>query len=87
MKEMSKKKRIYLAPNKPNKSALFFRYTGVVSVLLVNNGKEVFKVEIGAKIAQLVILRTENVKMCDAAEVGKVKEPKRGAQGWGHSDR
>ncbi len=55
-------------------------YRGVVGVILINLGKEPYKVEKNKKIAQLVISKVENVKV-EVVEL--LEETKRGEGGFG----
>jgi dUTP pyrophosphatase len=55
-------------------------YRGEIKAILVNLGKEAFRVERGMKIAQLVIARHEHVTL---TEVGSLPETERGEGGFG----
>jgi len=55
-------------------------YRGEVCVILINHGKQPFKVEKGAKIAQMVIASVLRVDVQEAAELS---DTKRGAGGFG----
>ena len=57
-------------------------YRGDVGVVLINHGKEPFKVCTGDRIAQLVIAKHERV---DFVEVNVLTETDRGAGGFGHT--
>jgi dUTP pyrophosphatase len=55
-------------------------YTGEVKVVIFNHGDKDFKVEVGDRIAQLVLERCETPPV---EEVGLVEETERGAGGFG----
>ena len=55
-------------------------YRGEVRVILINHSKEVFKVEEGMKIAQMVIKPVIKVNI---EKVDVISETKRGAKGFG----
>lgn len=55
-------------------------YRGEVGVVLFNHGEEDFAVELGDRIAQLVV---EKIKMSDCEEVDSLDETTRGAGGFG----
>ncbi len=55
-------------------------YRGEVQVILINLGKEPFKIEKGKKIAQLVIAKVEEAK---AKEVDELDETSRSNGGFG----
>ena len=55
-------------------------YRGEVQVILINLGKEPFKIEKGKKIAQLVIAKVEEAK---AKEVDELDETSRSDGGFG----
>ncbi|MBR2248732.1 MAG: dUTP diphosphatase [Bacilli bacterium] len=57
-------------------------YRGEVGVILYNAGKEPFVVEPGARIAQMVIARYEQVEF---EQVASLDDTERGNGGWGHS--
>ena len=57
-------------------------YRGEVGVILYNAGKEPFVVEPGARIAQMVIARYEQVEF---EQVTSLDDTERGDGGWGHS--
>ena len=57
-------------------------YRGDVGVVLINHGKEPFKVCTGDRIAQLVITKHERV---DFVEVDVLTETDRGVGGFGHT--
>jgi dUTP pyrophosphatase len=54
-------------------------YRGEVAVVLQNLGKEDFTVDIGIRIAQLLIVPVASVKVSEAS----LDETTRGANGWG----
>eukprot|EP00549_Striatella_unipunctata_P020413 CAMPEP_0118701548 /NCGR_PEP_ID=MMETSP0800-20121206/17321_1 /TAXON_ID=210618 ORGANISM="Striatella unipunctata, Strain CCMP2910" /NCGR_SAMPLE_ID=MMETSP0800 /ASSEMBLY_ACC=CAM_ASM_000638 /LENGTH=173 /DNA_ID=CAMNT_0006602499 /DNA_START=76 /DNA_END=597 /DNA_ORIENTATION=+ len=55
-------------------------YTGEIQVILFNFGDEDFKVEKGARIAQLIL---EKVSMAPMVEVDELPETVRGSDGFG----
>ena len=55
-------------------------YRGEIGVILINHGKETFKVEEGMKIAQMVI---KPVMRVHVEEVNELSETKRGTGGYG----
>jgi dUTP pyrophosphatase len=55
-------------------------YRGEIGVILINHGKETFKVEEGMKIAQMVIKPVLRVHI---EEVDELSETKRGTGGYG----
>lgn len=57
-------------------------YTGEIGVILVNLSNEVFKVEDGERICQMVIANHQNVNW---QPVEILKETERGAGGFGHT--
>lgn len=57
-------------------------YRGEVKVILINLGNEDFKINKGDRIAQLVFLKYENIKLI---EVQSLDETLRGDGGFGHT--
>lgn len=57
-------------------------YRGDVGVILINHGKEVFTVEIGMRIAQLVVQQVPNVQL---ESVELLSDSTRGDAGFGSS--
>lgn len=57
-------------------------YRGEVKVILINLGNEDFEVNKGDRIAQLVFLKHENIKL---VEVETLDETSRGDGGFGHT--
>ena len=59
-------------------------YRGEIKVLLVNLGKEVFVIESGERVAQMVVAKHEQVewKLVDALD-----ETERGTGGFGHTGK
>jgi len=55
-------------------------YRGEIKVILINHGPEDFKIEIGDRIAQLVIKKVEQLKVF---EVEKLDDTERGTGGFG----
>ena len=55
-------------------------YRGEVTVLLVNNGTETYRVETGARIAQIVMERISN---CKVMKVHRLPSSLRGESGYG----
>ena len=65
---------------KPHDNKLDYR--GDVGVVLINHGKEPFKVCTGDRIAQLVITKHEQINF---VQVNTLTETDRGAGGFGHT--
>lgn len=59
-------------------------YRGEVQVLLVNHGREPFRVAVGDRIAQLVV---SSVVRVEVEVVDEVTASRRGAGGFGHTGR
>lgn len=57
-------------------------YRGEIGVIVINHGQEVFKVEIGMKIAQMVI---KPVWRVEVQEVNSLSDAQRGDRGFGSS--
>jgi dUTP pyrophosphatase len=57
-------------------------YRGELLVALINLGEEAVALEIGARVAQLVVLRLEPVEL---EEVEELSESSRGHGGFGHT--
>ena len=57
-------------------------YTGIVKVLLINNGKANFKFNPHQKIAQLIV---EEYRLVSAIKVSKIENTTRGIAGFGSS--
>lgn len=57
-------------------------YRGEVKVILINLGKEAYKVEEGDRIAQMVFIKYE---VAEFIEVEELDQTKRGGGGFGHS--
>jgi dUTP pyrophosphatase len=57
-------------------------YRGEIKVLLVNHSNEVFMVEDGMRIAQMIVAKHETVEWEDAENLN---ETDRGAGGYGHT--
>ncbi len=57
-------------------------YRGEVGVILINHGKETFKVEKGKRIAQLII---QKISLIEWQEVESLDNSNRGSGGFGHS--
>lgn len=55
-------------------------YRGEIKVILINHGKEIYKIEKGSKIAQVVFQKVEKVSLED---VNELKDSKRGKNGFG----
>jgi dUTP pyrophosphatase len=58
-------------------------YRGEIRVILLNLGREAYRVEAGDRIAQMVIARYEAVEW----DLGNLSESKRGTGGFGSSGR
>ena len=65
---------------KPHDNKLDYR--GDVGVVLINHGKESFKVSTGDRIAQLVITKHEQINF---VQVDVLTATDRGAGGFGHT--
>jgi dUTP pyrophosphatase len=59
-------------------------YRGEVKVILVNHGKEPFRVERGMRIAQMLVVPVPRVAWKEVAELPPTQ---RGAGGFGHTGR
>lgn len=59
-------------------------YRGEVGVLLINHGQEIFTVQDGERIAQLVVARYERVTFTEVADLALSA---RGTGGFGHTGR
>ena len=57
-------------------------YRGEVRIILYNPGRETFRVESGMRIAQLVLVAVETVRLVEVAEL---PESERGERGFGSS--
>lgn len=57
-----------------------YGYRGEVGVILINHGKETFKVEKGMKIAQMVV---KPVLQVEVIEVSELSDSERGSGGFG----
>ncbi|WP_425415769.1 hypothetical protein [Orenia metallireducens] len=57
-------------------------YRGEIGIVLINHGKEDFKVNQGDRIAQLIIEKYESVEW---EEVEELSESQRGEGGYGHT--
>jgi dUTP pyrophosphatase len=57
-------------------------YRGEIGVIVINHGKEAFKVEEGMKIAQMVV---KPVWKVEVEEVSSLSESERGSKGYGSS--
>jgi dUTP pyrophosphatase len=57
-------------------------YRGEIGVILINHGREVFEIQRGMRIAQLVVAPYTKVKW---DEVASLPETKRGEGGFGHT--
>ena len=58
-------------------------YTGEIGVILCNAGKEPFKISVGDRIAQMVVIHHENPSFTLVNEIQKDTE--RGSGGFGHT--
>jgi dUTP pyrophosphatase len=59
-------------------------YRGEVKVVLVNHGREAFRIEAGDRVAQLLIQRVERVAFTRASDLGATT---RGTGGFGSTGR
>lgn len=57
-------------------------YRGEIGVILINHGNEIFRVEVGMKIAQMVIKPVFKVNIIEASELS---ESERNERGFGSS--
>lgn len=57
-------------------------YRGEIKVILINLGKEIFRINPGDRIAQLVLIKYEKI---DFYTVETLDETKRGSGGFGHT--
>jgi len=55
-------------------------YRGEVKVILYNEGKEPFKIEVGDRIAQMVV---NKIELCEPIIKGSLSETVRGEGGFG----
>jgi dUTP pyrophosphatase len=60
-------------------------YRGEVMIILINHGKNSFKVEKGMKIAQMVIKPIFKVNIIEISELDELNESNRGEKGFGSS--
>ncbi len=67
-------------PNTP--ATIDADYRGEVKVILINYGKEPFRVNHGDRIAQMVVARVEHVEFTEVGELGSTT---RGEGGFGHT--
>ncbi|ABB24277.1 MAG: deoxyuridine 5'-triphosphate nucleotidohydrolase [Pelodictyon luteolum] len=67
-------------PNSP--ATIDADYRGEVKVILVNHGRDPFKVSHGDRIAQMVVARVEQVSF---VEVDTLGDTERGEGGFGHT--
>jgi dUTP pyrophosphatase len=61
-------------------------YRGEVSIILTNFGDEEVVIEVGMRIAQMIILPAEKVKIVEAKELSETKRGKRGFGSTGVTD-
>lgn len=59
-------------------------YRGEVGVILINHGKDVFKIHHGERICQMVIAKHE---VAEWVEVEELDETDRGEGGFGHTGK
>jgi len=57
-------------------------YIGEICIILINHGEEIFYVERGDRVAQMVISKYEKAEW---VEVDELDETERGSGGFGHS--
>ncbi|SNX55465.1 dUTP pyrophosphatase [Thermoanaerobacterium sp. RBIITD] len=57
-------------------------YRGEIKLILINHGKENFKIERGLRIAQMVINKVEIPRI---VEVSELNDTERGTSGFGHT--
>lgn len=60
-------------------------YRGEIKVLLINHGTEVFTVENGMRIAQMVIARVERVDVVEVECLDDIDSTMRSSGGFGHT--
>lgn len=70
-----------ILPNSP--ATIDPGYRGEIQVILLNLGKEPYRIEAGDRIAQMVVARYESVEW----EEGELSESNRGTDGFGSSGR
>jgi dUTP pyrophosphatase len=70
-----------ILPNSP--ATIDPGYRGEIQVILLNLGKEPYRIQAGDRIAQMVVARYEPVEW----EEGELSETKRGSGGFGSSGR
>lgn len=59
-------------------------YTGEIKVCLYNTSKDDYEINVGDKIAQILIQKIED---CEVVEVDTLSESERGDKGFGSSDK
>ncbi len=59
-------------------------YRGEIMVILINHGKEIFRIEHGERIAQMVVAKHETVEL---QEVDELSETARGTKGLGSTGK
>lgn len=62
-------------------------YRGEIKVLLINHGKNVFPIGKGDRIAQLVIVKVEQVKLILVNHIEKLSDTTRGNGGFGSTGK
>ena len=62
-------------------------YRGEIKVILVNLSNELFKINPGERIAQMVVAKHERVDWVEVESVGQLEESERGAGGFGSTGR
>ena len=59
-------------------------YRGEIKVILINHGQEIFEINDGERIAQMVIAKYEHINW---KEVDSLESTERGAGGFGHTGK
>ena len=62
-------------------------YRGEIGVILVNLSNEPFEIQPGARIAQMVIAKFQQVELQEVSSKDELSDTERGAGGFGHSGK
>ena len=60
-------------------------YRGEVKIILINFGKEIFKVERGMRVAQMVFMKVERITFDEVEDEVRLDITKRNSGGFGHT--
>ena len=60
-------------------------YRGEVKIILINFGKEIFKVERGMRVAQMVFMKVEKITFDEVEDEIMLDITKRNSGGFGHT--